>query len=249
MLGNGTERYIICTDLFKIYKVADLEVVALRGLDLVVAPGEVVAIVGASGSGKTTLLNILAGYDTPSAGGVEVGGRDLLSMDSKEVEDYRQKEVGFVWQQTSRNLFPYLTALENVALWHERDISHSSSERLILPDACMALDYILSLFTGVMQGLKVYPERMMANIESTRGVVFSQRVLLELVANGLSREKAYDVTQRNALRSWDENLDFRQLLREEPDVTGVLSVQALDKLFDYGYYTRYVGETFERVGI
>jgi adenylosuccinate lyase len=113
----------------------------------------------------------------------------------------------------------------------------------------MALDYILSLFTGVMQGLKVYPERMMANIESTRGVVFSQRVLLELVANGLSREKAYDVTQRNALRSWDENLDFRQLLREEPDVTGVLSVQALDKLFDYGYYTRYVGETFERVGI
>ena len=142
-----------------------------------------------------------------------------------------------------------VTALENVALWHERDISHSSAERIILPDSCMALDYILSLFTGVMQGLKVYPERMMANIESTKGVVFSQRVLLELVANGLSREKAYDVTQRNALRSWDENLDFRQLLREEPDVTGVLSVQALDKLFDYGYYTRYVGETFERVGI
>jgi adenylosuccinate lyase len=142
-----------------------------------------------------------------------------------------------------------VTALENVALWHERDISHSSAERIILPDSCMALDYILSLFTGVMQGLQVYPERMMANIESTRGVVFSQRVMLELVANGLSREKAYDVTQRNALRSWDESLDFRQLLREEPDVTGVLSLQALDKLFDYGYYTRYVGETFERVGI
>ncbi len=142
-----------------------------------------------------------------------------------------------------------VTALENVALWHERDISHSSAERIILPDACMALDYILSLFTHVMQGLKVYPERMMDNIESTRGVVFSQRVLLELVANGVSREKAYDITQRNALRSWDESLDFRELLREEPDVTGVLLGKALDKLFDYSYYTRYVNETFERVGI
>jgi len=116
MLGNGTEKYIICTDLFKIYKVADLEVVALRGLDLVVAPGEIVAVVGASGSGKTTLLNILAGYDTPSAGGVEVGGRDLLSMDSKEVEEYRRNEIGFVWQQSSRNLFSYLTTAENISL-------------------------------------------------------------------------------------------------------------------------------------
>ena len=142
-----------------------------------------------------------------------------------------------------------VTALENVALWHERDISHSSAERIILPDSCMALDYILSLFTHVMQGLKVYPERMMVNIESTRGVVFSQRVLLELVANGLSREKAYEMTQRNGLRSWDEGLDFRELLREEPEVTGVLAGQALDDLFDYGYYTRYVDETFERVGI
>mgnify|MGYP001169019699 FL=1 len=110
------ELYITCQDLFKIYKVADLEVVALRGLDLAVDRGEVLAIVGASGSGKSTLLNILAGYDTPSAGKVSVGDRDLLRMGGREVESYRRDEVGFVWQQTSRNLFPYLSALENVAL-------------------------------------------------------------------------------------------------------------------------------------
>ena len=108
--------YIECEDLFKIYKVADLEVVALRGLDLAIQPGETLAIVGASGSGKTTLLNILAGYDSPSAGRVRVGDRDLLDMSGADVEEYRRGEVGFVWQQTSRNLFPYLTAIENVSL-------------------------------------------------------------------------------------------------------------------------------------
>ena len=115
-MSTSSGAYIFCEDLFKIYKIADLEVVALRGLDLVVNRGEVVAIVGASGSGKTTLLNILAGYDTPSAGKITVGDKDLLRMTSKDVEIYRREDVGFVWQQTSRNLFPYLTALENVAL-------------------------------------------------------------------------------------------------------------------------------------
>ena len=108
--------YVLCEDLFKIYKIADLEVVALRGLDLSVMPGEVVAIVGASGSGKSTLLNILAGYDAPSAGGVSVGGHDLLRMTMNDIEQYRREVVGFVWQQTSRNMFPYLSAVENVAL-------------------------------------------------------------------------------------------------------------------------------------
>ena len=110
------ETYIVCEDLFKIYKIADLEVVALRGLDLSVQRNEVVAIVGASGSGKSTLLNILAGYDSPSAGRVSVGDKDLLRMTANEVELYRRDEVGFIWQQTSRNMFPYLTAVENVAL-------------------------------------------------------------------------------------------------------------------------------------
>ena len=108
--------HVVCDDLFKIYKVAELEVVALRGLDLRVEPGEVVAIVGASGSGKSTLLNILAGYDAPSAGRVTVNGKDLLRMSSRDAEQYRQHDVGFIWQQTGRNLFPYLTTLENVAL-------------------------------------------------------------------------------------------------------------------------------------
>ncbi|MFN0093317.1 MAG: ABC transporter ATP-binding protein [Dehalococcoidia bacterium] len=106
--------YIVCQDLFKIYKIADLEVVALRGLDLTVERGEFMAIVGASGSGKSTLLNILAGLDQPSAGRAFVGGRDLLTMSASEMVDYRRKQVGFVWQQTGRNLVPYLDAVQNV---------------------------------------------------------------------------------------------------------------------------------------
>ena len=116
MTSRGGEPYILCEDLFKIYKIADLEVVALRGLDLRIDPGEVVAIVGASGSGKSTLMNILAGYDAPSAGRVTVGGKDLLRMSGRDAEEYRRTEVGFIWQQTSRNMFSYLTTLENVAL-------------------------------------------------------------------------------------------------------------------------------------
>ncbi len=115
-MTTSEETYISCSGLYKIYKLADLEVVALRGLDLTVDLGEIIAIVGASGSGKSTLLNILAGYDTPSAGRVNVGRFDLLHMSGQEVVDYRRKGVGFVWQDTSRNLFPYLNALENVEL-------------------------------------------------------------------------------------------------------------------------------------
>ena len=116
MAFSELEGYVLCEDVFKIYKIAELEVVALRGLDLDVSQGEVVAIVGASGSGKSTLLNILAGYDAPSAGKVSVGGKDLLTMTPKQVEEYRRDDVGFIWQQTSRNMFPYLTSVENVAL-------------------------------------------------------------------------------------------------------------------------------------
>jgi ABC-type lipoprotein export system ATPase subunit len=108
--------YIECSGLFKIYKAAELEVVALRGLELTVGGGEIIAIVGASGSGKSTLLNILAGYDAPSAGTVRVGNYDLLQMTNREIVEYRRHEVGFIWQETSRNLFPYLSALENVEL-------------------------------------------------------------------------------------------------------------------------------------
>ena len=108
--------YVDCRDLFKIFKLADLEVVALRGVDLEVAPGEVTAIVGASGSGKTTLLNILAGLERPSAGQVRVGDRDLLNISDRELVIYRRQEVGFVWQSTSRNLVPYLNVRDNIEL-------------------------------------------------------------------------------------------------------------------------------------
>ena len=109
-----TDAYIFAEELFKIYKTDDLEVVALRGLDLRVAPGEMMAIVGASGSGKSTFLNILAGLDTPSAGRISVGDRDLLRMSDDDLVDYRRREVGFIWQQTGRNLIPYLSAQQNI---------------------------------------------------------------------------------------------------------------------------------------
>jgi len=142
-----------------------------------------------------------------------------------------------------------VTALENVALWHERDISHSSAERLILPDSCMALDYIIDIFTGVMDGLKVYPQRMWQNIEMTKGLVFSQRVLVALLESGLSRERSYEIVQGCAMRSWDEDSDFRQLLREEPEVRDRLPGKDLESLFNYSYYTRYVDNSFARLGM
>jgi len=116
MDSKDLKPYIHCQDLFKIYKIADLEVVALRGLDFEMDPGEIVALVGASGSGKSTLLNILAGYDSPSAGRVFVGNDNLLQISSKELINYRRRKIGFIWQQTGRNLFNYLSAEENIAL-------------------------------------------------------------------------------------------------------------------------------------
>ena len=142
-----------------------------------------------------------------------------------------------------------VTALENVALWHERDISHSSAERVILPDCCLALDYILALFTEVMAGLKVYPERMHHNMVSTHGLLFSQRVLLALVEKGISRERAYELVQRNALRSWDESTDFGQLLQSDGEVASYISPDELKSLFDHAYYLRYVEDTFQRAGL
>ena len=142
-----------------------------------------------------------------------------------------------------------VTALENVALWHERDISHSSAERLIIPDSCLALDYILGLFTRIIQGLRVYPQRMRQNMESTRGLLFSQRVLLALIEKGPSRESAYELVQRNAMRGWDEGMDFRELLKSDADVTSYLSPDELSGLFDYSYYLRYIEETFRRIGL
>jgi adenylosuccinate lyase len=142
-----------------------------------------------------------------------------------------------------------VAALENVALWHERDISHSSVERIILPDSCLALDYMLDLFTTVMRGLLVYPERMRENMEASYGLCFSQRVLLALIEKGLSRQEAYKIVQRSAMQSWKERRPFRDLLDADTEVTSRLGPSDLNELFDYAYYARYVDESFRRLDL
>jgi adenylosuccinate lyase len=129
-----------------------------------------------------------------------------------------------------------VSALENVALWHERDISHSSVERVILPDACALLDYMLDLFTGIVRGMQVYPERMRENMEMSYGLPFSQRVLLALIEKGLKRQDAYKIVQRNAMRSWDERKQFLDLLSDDPEVSARLSRDELASIFDYNFY-------------
>jgi adenylosuccinate lyase len=142
-----------------------------------------------------------------------------------------------------------VTAMENVALWHERDISHSSTERIILPDACLALDYALTLFTDIVERLVVYPEHMRENIDRSYGLVFSQRVLLALIDTGMSRQEAYGIVQRNAMRAWNERIPFLDLLLEDDAVRSRLSEAELRSLFDYSFYTANIGATFERLGL
>jgi adenylosuccinate lyase len=138
-------------------------------------------------------------------------------------------------------------AFENIALWHERDISHSSVERVILPDSFIALDHMLRRFTRIVTGMVVYPDRMRENLERSRGVVFSGTVLLELARRGISREQAYEWVQRNAMRSFSEQRDFKALLLADPDVTGALSRTEIDRAFDLDEQFRHVDDIFERV--
>jgi adenylosuccinate lyase len=136
-------------------------------------------------------------------------------------------------------------ALEDVALWHERDISHSSVERIILPDSLMLAYYVLERFRQVVENLRVHPERMLENLDSSYGLVFSQPVLLALVESGMARDDAYRVVQRNAMRAWDERRMFRDLLRDDPDVTKVLDEARLDECFDLKRALANVGRTFD----
>jgi adenylosuccinate lyase len=137
-----------------------------------------------------------------------------------------------------------VTGLENVALWHERDISHSSAERVILPDAFLAVDYMLDRFAWLVGGLVVRSERMRANLEATGGLFFSQRLLLALVDSGLARDEAYRSVQRHAMRAWDEGLDFRDLVRADTAIAGRVD---LDEVFDIGAFTRHVDVVFHRL--
>jgi adenylosuccinate lyase len=140
-----------------------------------------------------------------------------------------------------------LSALENVSLWHERDISHSSVERMVGPDATTVLDFMLHRFAGLVEALRVYPERMRANIDLLGGVVNSQRLLLELARRGFDRQKAYAIVQRNAMRTYEEGVDFKTALLADPELTGVLSVKDIEACFSPEYHLRHVDRIFERV--
>ncbi|MFL5374775.1 MAG: adenylosuccinate lyase [Myxococcales bacterium] len=140
-----------------------------------------------------------------------------------------------------------VSALEDVALWHERDISHSSVERVIGPDATVTLDFMLHRFAGLVDGLRVYPDRMLENLNATRGLVFSQPVLLKLIERGMERQAAYVVVQRNAMRVWDEGRDFKDLLASDPEVQSRLGSKDLDEAFDLDHELRHVSAVFERV--
>ncbi len=140
-------------------------------------------------------------------------------------------------------------ALENISLWHERDISHSSVERVILPDATTLLDYMLNLMIGIIEGLAVYPENMRLNLKKTGGLIFSQRVLLALMDKGLTRQKAYDLVQHNALISWRQKKDFQELLVKDKEIRRCLEEKELRNLFDLGYYLRNVDKIFQRLGL
>jgi adenylosuccinate lyase len=141
-------------------------------------------------------------------------------------------------------------ALEDVNLWHERDISHSSAERMMLPDATGLLDYILHRFTGIVANLDVFPDRMLQNMNATHGLIYSQRFMLKLIdEGGLSREAAYDLVQPMTAQAWDEGKDFRTLIEENPKVTAVLKPEDIADAFDYHYHLRHVDEIFARIGL
>ena len=190
--------------------------------------------------------------------------RNLQRTEVREVEEaFRKGQKGSSAMPHKRNpissenicgcarvMRGYMSAsCENVALWHERDISHSSTERIILPDATELLDYMLTRFKGILENLVVYPERMLQNIYATRGVIFAQRVMNALIGKGLSREEAYDTVQPVAMKAWTEGLDYKSLLLENGKVMGLLKKEELEGCFTLEYYFKNVDYIFKRVGI
>jgi adenylosuccinate lyase len=180
--------------------------------------------------------------EEPFAEGAQTGSS---SMPHKRNPELCERVSGL-----ARTLRGYATVgLENVPLWHERDISHSGAERIAFPDATGLLGYSLHIFTGVMRGLMVYPERMRENLDKTRGLVFSAKVLNALLASGMTREAAYKVVQSHAMRAWHEDLPYRELLEADTEVTSRLSAADLDALFDVDAYLAHVDESFDRIGL
>jgi len=208
-----------------------------------------------------TLLSVL-GVLASSLDRIATEVRHLQRSDVREVEEpFGKKQKGSSSMPHKRNPIQcenvsglarvvrsnVQAGLENVALWHERDISHSSVERVILPDSTILCDFMLARMIRVLRGLLVYPERMQQNMQITRGLIFSQAVLLALTAAGLSREEAYDIVQRNAMKTWAGEDGFRELLARDPELTRVLSAAELDACFDPQRLLRHVDVIFERV--
>ena len=142
-----------------------------------------------------------------------------------------------------------MVAMENVALWHERDISHSSAERIIIPDSAILLDYMLTQMTEIIRGLLVYPDNMTANLSKTKGLVFSARILVELEKRGVERRKAYDIIQRCAMKVWKEDINFKKALLDDGDFIKSVKPGKIDDFFDVTYYTKHVNAIFKKVGI
>lgn len=190
--------------------------------------------------------------------------RGLQKSETREVEEYFAKgQKGSSAMPHKRNpvgsenmsglarvIRGYMmTAYENVALWHERDISHSSAERIILPDATIALNYMLNRFSNIVKNLTVYPENMKRNMTKTYGLIYSQRVLLSLIDKGMVREEAYDLVQPKAMEAWERGVQFRELIENEPRITSVLTPEEIADCFDYKHHLKHVDTIFSRIGL
>jgi len=137
--------------------------------------------------------------------------------------------------------------MENIVLWHERDISHSSVERVIAPDSTILIDYMLHRLDRIVEGLIVHPDNMIDNLNKTKGLIFSQQVLIKLAEKGLERQKAYVMVQRNAMKVWESGQDFKELIMEDEDIRKNLSKKEIEEMFDLDYHLKHVDEIFERV--
>lgn len=190
--------------------------------------------------------------------------RGLQKTETREVEEpFRSKQKGSSAMPHKRNpircerisglarvLRGYAgAAIENIALWHERDISHSSVERIIVPDATILVNYMLNLFIGIVRDMHIYPENMRRNMERSQGLIYSQRVLLALVDKGLTREAAYDLVQRNAMKAWELQTPFLELLKQDKDVMKHFTPVELEELFDPSYHLQHVDTIFARLGL
>ncbi|KAA9301175.1 adenylosuccinate lyase [Aerococcus sp. UMB8608] len=190
--------------------------------------------------------------------------RHLQKSETREVEEYFAKgQKGSSAMPHKRNPISsenvtglarvcrghVVTAYENVALWHERDISHSSAERIILPDTTILVNYMIRRFGKIIEDLTVFPDNMLRNMQATHGLIYSQRLLLKLVDQGLSREAAYDLVQPLTAQAWDDQRDFRELVEANDQITELLSPEEIDDAFDYHYHLQRVDEIFERLGI